>query len=249
MTYSSGARLASASEDRPINAVFRRLSPESWAALAPHITLVRLPLGQTIYQPGSRIEAVWFPVGAQLSQVNRSADGRGVETAMVGVEGAAGILETLGSGIGIWECLVQVDGDAFRVPASVIRRLAMEDASFAAECWRLAELQAMESQQSVACQALHGGEGRLARWLLEAYDRTAGRNPLPLTQEVLAIMLGVQRTTVTAFQASLAADRLIKVQRGRVSIEDHPGLERRACACRAVVRERRRDLGLDRPQA
>lgn len=176
-----------------------------------------------------------------ISQVNRSRDGVGVETAMVGADGAAGVLESLGTGRSVFESMVQVDGPALTAPAKAVRRLAVEDPEFNFACWRMAEMQAFESQQSVACQALHAGESRLARWMLEAHDRTLRRNPLPVTQEVVATMLGVQRTTVSTFQGVLQRRGLISVRRGRVRIDDVASLEKLACACRGIMRERREE--------
>lgn len=234
--------------NRPQNVFLARLPEASWARLSPELRQTDLLLNDYIYRPGSLVETVYFPLTALISQVNRSLSGQGVETAMAGVDGACGVLETLGSGRSVWESMVQVDGVALAAPARFIRWLAGEDPDFASACWRLVEQQAMESQQSVACQALHPGEQRLARWILEAHERTCGRNPLPLTQETLATMLGVQRTTVNAFQARLQDRGMIGLRRGRVEVLDHEGLSLAACECRHAVQERRMILGLE-PQA
>ena len=105
-------------------------------------------------------------------------------------------------------------------------------------------MQLTESRQSGMCQALHGVEPRMARWLLDSLERCGGRNPLPLTQEFMAAMLGVQRTTVTAFATQLQKAGLISYQRGRVEVVDAAGLESRACECRRTMAEQRRRLGL-----
>ena len=105
-------------------------------------------------------------------------------------------------------------------------------------CWRLVEVQTFEAQQSVMCQAFHTGEQRLARWLLEAHERSGLRNPLLLTQEILATMLGVQRTTVTAFHLQLKKRGLIKALRGKIQIVDPEGLAHAACECRHAVYKR-----------
>lgn len=231
--------------DRPTNTFLARLPDASWERLSQELRQVDLLLNDYIYRPGSIVETVYFPLSALISQVNRTISGQGVETAMAGIDGAAGLLESLGSGRSVWESMVQVDGVALAAPSRFIRWLAAEDPGFASCCWRLVEQQTMESQQSVACQALHAGEQRLARWILEAHDRTRGRNPLPLTQETLASMLGVQRTTVTAFQARLQDRGMIGLRRGRVEVLDREGLDHAACECRRAVRERRMLLGLE----
>ena len=232
---------------RPRNAVLAHLSPASWALIAPELRLVELPMTQRIYEPGEPIDTVYFPLNCLLSQVNRSAGGDGVETAMAGCDGASGVIETMGSGRSVWESMVQVDGQALAIPAKTVRRLIASDSGFASACWGLAEQQIMESQQSVACQAHHPGEQRLARWILEAHDRSDGRNPLPLTQEVLAIMLGVQRTTVNAFLSRLQQRGMIASRRGKVGIVDYAALDAGACECRGIMRLRRQLLGLGPP--
>ncbi len=90
---------------------------------------------------------------------------------------------------------------------------------------------------------MHPVEQRFARWLLESFDRCGGRNPLPMTQEFLAAMLGVQRTTVSSFAAGLQRKGLINYRRGRVEIVDRDGLEGLACDCRKVIVRQRERLG------
>lgn len=231
--------------ERPLNTFLARMPDAAWERLSRELRQVDLLLNEDILGPGSVVETVYFPLTCLISQVNRSANGQGVETAMAGVDGAAGLLEALGSGRSVWESMIQVDGAALTAPAKFVRWLAAEDSAFNFHCWRLVEQQVMESQQSVACQALHPGEQRLARWIIEAHDRTCGRNPLPLTQETLATMLGVQRTTVTAFQSRLQDRGLIGLRRGRVEVLDAVGLHNAACECRRAVRERRGLLGLE----
>ena len=83
--------------------------------------------------------------------------------------------------------------------------------------------------QSVACNAYHSIPERAARWLLHAQDRAGSR--LQLTQEAMADLLGVQRTTVNAVMQGLEGEGLISAGRGVITITDRPGLERRSCEC------------------
>jgi len=92
-----------------------------------------------------------------------------------------------------------------------------------------------QEEQSVACNALHGSEPRLARWILQSQDRLNMR-VLPLTQDYLAIMLGVQRTTVSAAASQLRDEGLIRYSRGQLEILDRPALEARSCECYAAVK-------------
>jgi CRP-like cAMP-binding protein len=117
---------------------------------------------------------------------------------------------------------------------------------FVAACRRSAALQSLveryqyallgHAQQSAACNALHSVEARLCRWLLQARDRTAN-DMLPLTQEFLAQMLGVQRTTVTLVEGVLQTAGLIKHHRGRIQLLDPERISDAACECYATARK------------
>lgn len=230
------------------NALLRRLSPASRQALEPTLEAKRLDLNRTLFEEGDAVEWVWFPTSALLSQITTGAGGQTVETSMVGTDGALGLVEALGSGEVAFNAVVQVDGHAWCAPAGVCRHLARSDAEFAQLSWSMAEMQLIESRQSGLCQAHHGVESRLARWLAESVERVGdGRTTLPLTQEFMAAMLGVQRTTVNAFATQLQKAGLIRYSRGRMDICDMAGLARRACECRDVIREHRERLGLSVP--
>jgi CRP-like cAMP-binding protein len=95
-----------------------------------------------------------------------------------------------------------------------------------------------EVQQIAACNALHPLQARLARWILQALDRM-DRAHLPLTQDLIARMLGVRRTTLTVVASRLQASGLISCHRGRMVILDRYGLEETACDCYRAIRCRR----------
>jgi CRP-like cAMP-binding protein len=131
-----------------------------------------------------------------------------------------------------------------KMSAATFRQLVMADEDLGSAAWRLIEHQITESRQSGMCNALHGVEPRMARWLVESLERSGGRNPLPLTQEFMASMLGVQRTTVTSFATQLQKAGLISYARGQVELVDPKGLEHRACECRDALRQQRTRLNL-----
>ena len=231
--------------DRPNNAFLRSLSDTAFEALVPDLASEKLKLGEPLYQVDDRVTSVYFPVDCLISVLTTSLSGQTVETAMCGNEGAVGVLEALGSGVTATVMLAQVDGLALKAPAEAFRRIAYAQPDLLMAAMRLVEVQMTESRQSGMCQALHSVEPRLARWLLESMDRCGGRRTMPLTQEFIASMLGVQRTTVTMFAAELQKTGLIRYVRGRVELVDPEGLEHRACECRDTIREQRRRQGLD----
>ena len=231
--------------DRPTNAFLRALRPDSFELVAAQSHSVDLTLGQVLYEPEDRIEWVHFPLNAVVSVITTTQGGEQVETAVIGNEGATGVVEVCGSGRASMTSIVQVDGRALRMSAPAFRRLIAADEDLWNVAWRLVEVHINESRQSGMCQALHAVEPRLARWLLECSERSGGRQQLPLTQEFLAAMLGVQRTTVTAFAAQLQKAGMISYSRGKLEILDAAALETRACECRRATQAQRARLGLN----
>jgi CRP-like cAMP-binding protein len=228
---------------RPLNSFLRSLSDRSFAELHSQLTPVDLKLGAYLQHDGEKTEWVYFPETCLLSMIVANAAGEMVETSMAGREGAGGLLEACGSQLSSVECVVQVDGAALRAPSGFCRTLALEDPDFSASAWRMAEFQLLESRQSALCQATHTVERRLARWLLESVDRCGGREPLPMTQEFLAAMLGVQRSTVSMFASGLQRKNFINYRRGRIEIVNREGLEALACDCRRMTEQHRARLG------
>jgi CRP-like cAMP-binding protein len=161
------------------NQVLRALSPDDAERLMERAARVSLPLGETLYEPGDRIDWVYFPEGALLSLVVGTEDGRTAESGMVGSESAMGLVEACGSRQSAVTCIVQGPGAAWRVPAGACRALAAEAESFRPVVWRQLEFQLVESRQSSTCRSFHPVERRLARWLLECRDRDAARRLCP----------------------------------------------------------------------
>jgi len=171
--------------DRPDNAFLRSISAASYEAIEPHLAPARFPHGEHLYRPGDAVEWVYFPVAGLLSVLTETSEGQSVETAMVGNEGALGLVETMGSGVTPTTTLVQVDGVGLRVSAAVFKALALGTPDILARVFNVIEVQLTESRQSGMCQALHTVEPRFARWLLESMDRSGGRTKLsaiPISQ-------------------------------------------------------------------
>jgi CRP-like cAMP-binding protein len=224
---------------RPDNAILQALSDEDFARLRPHLHEVKLELGDLLYAPADPVTFVCWVETGLLSIVASSLEGQSVETSMIGREGASGLVEACGQGSSYLTVLVQVEGRGWRAPASVCRDLAEQSGAFRRVVWNYAEIMLAEARQSVVCQAMHSVEGRCARWLLETRDRSGVGDRLPLTQEYLAAMLGVQRTTVNPIAGALQRRGLIQYSRGRIDVVDSEGLEQAACDCRRSLTEHR----------
>lgn len=227
---------------KPNNAFLRSLPQAAYTLLSANLKAVELASSDQIQSAGAVVDWVYFPESCIVSLVSTAISGGTVETAMVGYEGAVGLIEACASGRAAVDGVVQLDGRACRGPADLCRKVLFSDAEALACAWRLAEFQLFETRQSGLCKALHPVEARCSRWLLETHERSCGRDPLPLTQEFLAAMLGVQRTTVSTLASQMQEAGLIAYSRGRLRIVDEPGLEKRACECHQAIRAQRLKL-------
>ena len=189
--------------------------------------------GEVLYEPERAVEWVYFPITCVLSVVNVMRDGRTVESATVGRESVVGVLNALGSRDAVNRTLVQIAGEAIRLPAGRLNEVALTRPGLMNLLLRHTQANLAQAHQSVACNALHPVNARLCRWLLLSEDRT-GSPIVPLTQDYLATMLGVQRTTVTQAMRVLKAGNLISYSRGKIRIADRQGIEDLACECYEV---------------
>lgn len=204
------------------------------AAVRPHLKQVTLEHGSQLKDSGERIQYVYFPLSGMVSLLSVMSDGRAVKTAVVGREGALGVQSGLGIAHAYSRAMVEVQGASLRIPASQFQRVARESEKLRDLLVRYRECCFAQMQQSVACNALHGAEERLARWLLHSSD-IIGSDVLPLTQEFLAQVLGVRRTTVTALAQTLLQSGVIDYRRGRIEICNREQLKRFACECYDVL--------------
>lgn len=216
------------------NRLLGLLPPDDFALIAAHLVDVEFKSGEVLYEPGERMEQIYFPSDGVISLVAVMADGTPIETATIGREGAIGLVAHREARIAFNRCVVQVPGFGHRIGAD--RFAALVDKEGVRDlCARYMEVLLAQSLQSVACNALHSVEARFCRWLLMCDDRTDA-DIVALTQEFLAEMLGVQRTTVTIVARTAQNAGLIRYHRGRIKVTDRAGLEAAACECYGTIR-------------
>jgi CRP-like cAMP-binding protein len=218
------------SEPPTRNFVLRALCEADRSLLADDLRSMSLKSGDVLYEPEYPVDWVYFPTTAVLSVVTVMADGRAVESDTVGRESAVGLLAALGRSPATSRTFTQIAGEALRLSAARLRRRADASAHLRQVLVRHSLANLAQAHQSVACNALHGVTERLIRWLLMSQDRTAS-DVVRLTQQYLATMVGVQRTTVTEALGELAAVGLIQTGRGHVTILDRARMEARVCEC------------------
>lgn len=203
--------------------------------LRPHLEKLHLANGQVIYEPEQIITHVYFPIDSVCSLLTQMEDGAAVETGLVGREGMVGLPIFLGDPASVQLAVCQIDGDAWRMPATALLEETRRGGALADLLLRYVQVIMAMTAQSVACNRLHPIEERCARWLLLSHDRV-GRDRFHLTHEYLAHMLGVRRASVTVVMGLLQRAGLLEYARGDVTILDRPGLEVAACECYAVIR-------------
>jgi CRP-like cAMP-binding protein len=203
--------------------------------IRPYLLMRMLHRGQILFEPGQDIDVTYFPcIGTMASLLVISTDGREVEAASIGHEGAVGGIVSAGHKPAYGRAVVQIGGPAFSIETARLEDMKAHFPAIHNLFSRYADALLAQMMQSVACNALHPVESRCSRWLLSTQDRVQ-RSPIPLTQEALAEMLGVQRTTVTAVIKTLQQRGLIRYTRGRVEILNRSGLEDAACECYRAV--------------
>ena len=227
------------------NHFLNALPDDDYALLRPHLRQMSFERGAMLLQQGEHADYVYFPQSGMISSVVVMANGEAAEASAIGREGAAGMLSALNGAPVTTRAVIQIPGKMKRIEAQTFRKYASESASITKLILRYTDAHLAQIQQVAACNALHNIVPRLCRWLLQTRDCVEGKF-LPLTQEFLAEMLGVRRTTVTWAAKSLQSAGVIRYRRGRVEILKPSELHEMACECYDTIRANI-DEALSRP--
>jgi CRP-like cAMP-binding protein len=199
------------------------------------LTQASIAQGAVMFEPGAPLDTIYFPQTGLVSLLILTAAGDTLETTMVGREGAVGLQGGFGARFSFTRAIAQIGGRFTAIRAARFTELVNGNTAVSNLFLRYTELLLAEAQQIAACNAVHNGVSRLARCLLQSADRI-GSDQLPLTQETLAEMLGVRRTTVTLLALALKEKGLIRYSRGHIVITNRQSLESSACECYHAVR-------------
>jgi CRP-like cAMP-binding protein len=217
------------------NLVLAALAAADRNLLLAHLRSIELPQEMILFEAGQAITRVLFPHSGIVSLVVELASGEMIEAAMIGREGVVGGLAALDSKLSISRGIVQIAGTASTLDVEHVRQLGEKSASFRTTLIKHEQVLLAQSQQSAACNATHTIEARLSRWLLRCRDLIDSED-LPLTQEFIAQMLGVRRTSVSIVAHTLQQAGLIKYKRGHIRVLDLEGLRESACECYWTVK-------------
>src|SRR5258708_2213625 len=187
--------------------------------------MVSLSQGLTALESGEEVDQVYFPHDGMMSLLTVMRDGKAIETATVGREGVAGAMAGLGLYRSLVRVVVQLPMTASKIAASHFRKAGAGSDPLRNLCIQYNEVLLTQARITAACNALHPVEARFCRWLLQSADRAAS-DTVPLTQELLAEMLGVRRTSVTEVAGKIQSEGVITYSRGIIKILDRAPLQR-----------------------
>ena len=224
------------------NWLLAALEPEVRTRFQPLIQDTPLAKGDVLLRPGDTVRRVYFPVTSLIGLISAMPAGDTVQTAMIGRDGALGVFEACGTRQSAFLFEVEVAGQARSMAADDYRRMYDASPALRVAVHKYVEILLTEARQFVACNALHSVESRLARSVLEALERSQDGRSLPATQEALAQMLGVQRTTVTMALGNLQASGAIRTSRGLIEVRQPELLEQAACCCRDALKIARAEI-------
>ena len=217
------------------NRFLAALSGAEYERLTPHLQPVSVETNQVIYRPNQPIEYASFPIAGTLSMLTTMQDGSSVGVGTVGKDGMIGFHPLLGMKSMPQMALGQIPGRAMRIKSEALKGEFDRGGKLQLLLHRYIQAQFVQMAQGAACNRLHEVSERLARWLLITRDCVAS-DDFPLTQEFLAQMLGVNRSTVSLTAGTLQQAGLIRYRRGHITILDHEQLEEIACECYGVIR-------------
>jgi CRP-like cAMP-binding protein len=217
------------------NQLLQVLPAAEFEALRPHLEIVELVREAVLVEAGHPLTHVYLPHSGVISMLVRLSEGQAVEVAMVGRDNVFGASVGLGGEISSTDAVVLLPGRASVLGVAEFRAIADRSTALRALLARHEQALFVQAQQAAACNAAHSVEARLSCWLLRARD-LYDEGSLPLTQELLAQMIGVQRNAISIVANALQRAGIISYSRGHIEITDLDALRQTACECHAVVK-------------
>lgn len=213
--------------------------------LKPHLEPVKLSTGDIVFQAGDTISHIYFPQNGIISLLSVTEQGQAVEVGYTGYEGLVGISLLFERNEMPYQALTQAPTEALRVESKIVINLFKQQGAFHDIVLRYFYVILKQIAQTCICNHFHKIEARMCRWLTVMCERSGDKN-LVLTQEFLAHILGVQRTSIGMIAAALQTSGVIRYSRGRMEILDFEKLKKFACECYEIVKEEQRKFTGDK---
>jgi CRP-like cAMP-binding protein len=223
-----------ATRDLP-NHLLRALPAAEFQALRPHLEIVELVREAVVVEAGGPLTHVYLPHSGVISMRVRLSEGQTVKVATAGRDNIFGTSAALGAGISLTDAVVLLPGAASVLGIACFRAAADRSAALRILLARHEQALFAHAEQSAACNVAHSIEARLSRWLLRARD-LCDEQSLPLTQELMAQTIGVQRNAISIVANALQRTGIIRYSRGHIEITDLEGLQETSCECYRAVR-------------
>jgi CRP-like cAMP-binding protein len=225
------------------NQLLNSLTDEDYARLAPYLETVSLTSGEQLNKAGENINYVYFPEDLSVSLFQGFADGSTAEIIMVGNEGVIGLNSVFGDQTPPFWTQVMTDGKVHRIKSELLKEEFLQNRTLQLLLLNYANTYIAQISQRVSCNIRHTAEARFCTWLLMLQDRTPS-DSLYLTQEQIAVCLGINRPTVTNLAQSLKEKGIIDYLRGCIKILNRKQLESVACECYETNREYMQSSGV-----
>jgi CRP-like cAMP-binding protein len=229
------------SAQRPPNQLLQALPAKEFGVLGSRLKTLQMVREAVLVAAGAALDQIVFPHDGAVSIVVNLSEGQTVEVAMVGREGVIGAFEAFGDGVSLADAIVLFPGTASVIELADFRAVAAQSPELRSLLLRHGQLLLAQTQQTAACNATHTVEARLSRWLLRARDLHDGKT-LPLTQELLARMIGVRRNAVSIVAHALQQAGIISYSRGQIEIIDADALQETSCECQGAIQAKQKRL-------
>ena len=230
-----------ASIPRPPNQLLQAMPAEDFELLGPRLKPLQMIREALLAEAGGAPAQIVFPHNGAVSIAVNLFEGQPVEVAMLGRDSVIGAFEALGDGTSLTDAIVLFPGSASAIELADFRTVAAQSPGLRGLAIRQGQALLAQAQQTAACNAVHSVGARLSRWLLRARDLHDGRT-LPLTQELLAQMIGVRRNAISIVAHALQKTGTISYSRGQIEIIDLEALRETSCECHAAIRARQKQL-------
>jgi len=222
------------------NFLLNLLEPDVLDQIEPQLSIIDLQREQVLAETHQRIEKVYFPHSGIISCVVELIGGGAIETGMIGKDGNFGSSQALDDKVSLNHVVTQVGGTASLMSSEHLRQQAEAFPPFRSVLIKYDQFFLAQVQQHVACNAAHNVQARTCKWLLRMHELVGP--DLPLTQEFLAQMMGVTRTTVTTVAGELQKAGMITYRRGHVHIGNLSQIQKWACECDEDIRSHYRRI-------
>jgi CRP-like cAMP-binding protein len=225
------------------NELLAALPRQDLETLFEHLELVPMPFGKELFEYGSKLEYVYFPTTSIVSLLYVMEDGATTEIAVVGHEGVVGVSLFMGERA-MCSAVVQSAGYGYRLKTQFLRDAFNKGGALPQLLMRYTNALFAQMAQNAVGGRHSSIEQKLCRWLLDRLDRSPS-NELKVTQELISIMLGVRRESITAAAGKLQDEGLIQYRRGNITVLNRQGLEDYAGECYKVAKSEYDRLLLD----